>query len=164
MDYRKFLRRINTAFLASLSFLLVFIGSTAYAQQNQTVASTDQGNYSFLWFSLVLIVVMPALVVFVLWMNRKTSQSTVTDKHVQFETERLYFAAVVLTGLAIVFLESMAMYYWSPAGSAVGKEIFDTCKTVIPSIVTLVIGYYFGRTEQRQESERNRQRNEEEES
>ena len=95
-------------------------------------------------------------------MNSKTGQAIAPDRQVQFETERLYFAAVVLTALAIVFLESMAMYYWAPTGSEVGKEIFDTCKTVIPSIVTLVIGYYFGRTEQRQESEKKRQRDEEE--
>jgi hypothetical protein len=40
------------------------------------------------------------------------------------------------------------MYYWSespPPGSLAGKEIFDSCKTIIPPFVSLVIGYFFGK-------------------
>lgn len=60
-------------------------------------------------------------------------------------TRQLHFAAVTLTGLGMVFALSMAMYYWGQVGSpGAGKEIFDGCKTVIPPIITLILGYYFG--------------------
>jgi hypothetical protein len=64
------------------------------------------------------------------------------------ETRLLYFAAVILTTLALIFLLSMAMFYWSPTnGGTAGREIFDRCTQVIPPIVTLVLGYFFGRQE-----------------
>jgi len=62
-------------------------------------------------------------------------------------TRLLYFGAVVLTALALVFALGMAMYYWSPdetTAAAKGLKIFDACVTVIPPLVTLIIGYYFG--------------------
>ena len=60
-------------------------------------------------------------------------------------TRQLHFAAVTLTGLGMLFALSMAMYYWSQSGAErSGKEIFDGCKTVIPPIITLILGYYFG--------------------
>ncbi|MCG9889970.1 MAG: hypothetical protein MH252_02700 [Thermosynechococcaceae cyanobacterium MS004] len=69
----------------------------------------------------------------------------------QFEFQRLAFAAVILTGLGLVFLQSMAMYYWASSGQAeAAKSIFETCKTVIPPIITLVLGYYFGKSDQHQ--------------
>jgi hypothetical protein len=50
------------------------------------------------------------------------------------------------------FLEAMAMYYWGsqpPNNSGdVGKQIFGECKTIIPPIVTLVLGHYFGKADQ----------------
>ena len=60
-------------------------------------------------------------------------------------TRQLHFAAVTLTGLGMLFALSMAMYYWAQEGSKeAGKELFDGCKTVIPPIITLILGYYFG--------------------
>jgi hypothetical protein len=91
------------------------------------------------------------LVVWVLYHNNKIQQPRDIDEQTYFETQRLYFAAVVLTGLAIVFLESMAMYYWAPIAPEIGKNIFDSCKTIIPPILTLVLGYYFGKSEQKQQ-------------
>ena len=62
------------------------------------------------------------------------------------ETRQLHFAAVILSGLALLFILSMGMYYWAPSDRAgVAKEIFDASKTIIPPIVTLVLGYYFGK-------------------
>jgi hypothetical protein len=66
-----------------------------------------------------------------------------------YEALQMHFAAVTLTGLGILFALGMAMYYWtivepgSPQIQA-GKEIFDAVKTVVPPIVTLILGYYFG--------------------
>jgi hypothetical protein len=37
------------------------------------------------------------------------------------------------------------MYYFADAGNERAKEIFDACKTIIPPMVTLIFGYYFGR-------------------
>ena len=49
----------------------------------------------------------------------------------------LKFARQILVTIAIIFISS----WFSP-----NLVIFDCCKTVLPSIATLVIGYYFGKT------------------
>lgn len=66
-----------------------------------------------------------------------------------FETRRLFFAAGILTGLVLILLESMGMYYLSKPPSVgvaayPAKEIFEGCLQIVPPIITLVIGYYFG--------------------
>jgi len=74
------------------------------------------------------------------------------------ETRRLNFAGVILTGIGLLFFMAMAMYYFdgydlangtrvAANGGTVGKSIFDACVQVLPPIVTLVLGYYFGRRE-----------------
>jgi len=74
-----------------------------------------------------------------IWARRNSQKSGL-------ESKQLHFAAATLTGLSLIFCFSMAMYYWGvgeQAGRA--KDIFDSCKTIIPPIVTLILGYYFGR-------------------
>jgi hypothetical protein len=72
------------------------------------------------------------------------------DTPTDYERRRLYFAAVVLTGLGLIFLTAMSMFYFAPTERAnAASKIFETCVTVIPPIATLVLGYYFGRTEGR---------------
>lgn len=66
-----------------------------------------------------------------------------------FEVRRLYFAAVTLAGLALLFILSMAMYYWDRSTSQIGKDIFDRSVQLLPPIATLVIGYYFGKSDER---------------
>jgi hypothetical protein len=64
-----------------------------------------------------------------------------------FEMSRLYFAAGTLAVLAFLFLMSMIFYVFGPEtseGEAPGKAVFDACVKVIPPIVTLIIGFYFG--------------------
>lgn len=58
------------------------------------------------------------------------------------EPDRIYFAAATLTGLGILFALAVGAQVW--VGDA-GKSAFDACKVALPPIVTLVIGYYFGR-------------------
>jgi hypothetical protein len=116
------------------------------------------GNVMLFSAGLLAIVVLIAIVIIA---------NTIIDAKqgpaaANFDTRRLYFAAVVLTGLAVIFLEAMAMYYWGCDGSVTAaaaaagkacsseaaKDIFDACKTVVPPIVTLVLGFYFGKAEQ----------------
>lgn len=61
------------------------------------------------------------------------------------ETRLLHFGAVVLTGLGLVFMLAMAMYYFEPQNSTKGKEIFDQSSTMLAPLITLVLGYYFGK-------------------
>ena len=64
-----------------------------------------------------------------------------------FEMSRLYFAAGTLAVLAFLFLMAMIFYVFGPetsGGEAPGKAVFDACVKVIPPIVTLIIGFYFG--------------------
>lgn len=52
--------------------------------------------------------------------------------------DKLKFAKQILFGLVILFIASFVM-------SALGfKEIFESCKEILPPIATLIIGYYFG--------------------
>jgi len=64
------------------------------------------------------------------------------------EVKQLHFAAASLTGLMLIFALAMAMVYW---GGQKATPIFDTTKTIIPPIVTLILGYYFGKTEKKPE-------------
>lgn len=72
-----------------------------------------------------------------------------------FQTRRLYFAGVVLSGLGLLFLFAMGVYAFNPTSDGEperGKEILDTAKTIIPPIITLVLGYYFGQDNPEPES------------
>jgi hypothetical protein len=59
------------------------------------------------------------------------------------ETRRLYFASCVVTGLGYIFITGMLMSYF---GTEKGVALFDGVKTIIPPIITLILGYYFGAT------------------
>lgn len=65
------------------------------------------------------------------------------DSDGDFETIRLYFAGVVLCVLGFIFVLSIGILAFSEKDE-IGRLIFDACKTIIPPIVTLVLGYYFG--------------------
>jgi hypothetical protein len=72
----------------------------------------------------------------------------------EYERSRMYFAAAVLAFLAFIFLMSMILYVFGPdvpsgAGEAPGKVIFDACVKIIPPMVTLIIGFYFGSAHER---------------
>jgi hypothetical protein len=73
------------------------------------------------------------------------------------EKSRLHFAATTLAVVSFMFLAGMYCYYNDEAGDAgggAGKAIFDTCKTVLPPIATLVLGYYFGQPRTQESSSR----------
>ena len=72
-----------------------------------------------------------------------------SGKPMGFELSKLYFAVGVLTALGFVFVLGMLLYAFGPdaippATESPGKAIFDACVRLIPPIVTLVIGFYFG--------------------
>lgn len=54
--------------------------------------------------------------------------------------------------MGLVFVLGMGMYFYgcpntlacNMESTSVGKEIFDACVKVIPPLITLVLGYYFG--------------------
>ncbi len=51
------------------------------------------------------------------------------------------FAKAILLGLALLFLAGAIGEIIRPNSS-----IFEACKTILPPIATLVIGYYFGQS------------------
>ena len=53
----------------------------------------------------------------------------------------LRFAKVILFALAILFILGAVCEMIRP-----GNNIFEACKTILPPIATLVIGYYFGKS------------------
>lgn len=65
----------------------------------------------------------------------------------RFEMSRLYFAAGTLAVLSFLFLVAMIFYAVGPhstGSESPGRVIFEACVKVIPPIVTLIIGFYFG--------------------
>lgn len=55
--------------------------------------------------------------------------------------ELLKFAKLILLILALIFIFGIVIEVFFP-----NKGIFDSCKTILPPISTLVIGYYFGKS------------------
>lgn len=55
--------------------------------------------------------------------------------------DRLLLAKWILLAAVILFFLSGLAFLLSPEHGAV---IFDACKTILPPIVTLILGYYFG--------------------
>lgn len=64
-----------------------------------------------------------------------TEITDVTPRHI------LSFAKWILAVLAIIFLIAAVIECIYP-----GSAVFDACKVTLPSLATLVIGYYFGTT------------------
>lgn len=56
------------------------------------------------------------------------------------EKDKLFIAGKVLLGLGIIFVIGIVISWLSHQ-----EAIFDGCKTVIPPIATLILGYYFSR-------------------
>ena len=65
-----------------------------------------------------------------------------------FEKSKLYLAAAVLGMLSYIFLAALIFYMFAPVRATSsedrGKDIFDTCSKIIPPLVGLIIGFYFG--------------------
>jgi hypothetical protein len=55
------------------------------------------------------------------------------------ELHLLCFAKVILLAVAIIFVASAVSELFYK-----GNAVFEVCKVSLPSIATLVIGYYFG--------------------
>ncbi len=72
--------------------------------------------------------------------------SGITD----IECHKLYLAFGILFAIALLLLLAAAFYAFVPApqGSTEvpGKQIFDNFTKILPPIITLVLGYYFGST------------------
>lgn len=67
----------------------------------------------------------------------------------EYEKSKMYFAASVLAFLAYIFMLSMILYALGPESTSAsadspGKIIFDACVKLIPPLGALIIGFYFG--------------------
>jgi len=63
------------------------------------------------------------------------SQSEVTPRNL------LTFAKYILLAVSLMYSFSAVSELFFP-----GNSVFETCKITLPSVATLVIGYYFGRS------------------
>lgn len=81
---------------------------------------------------------------------------------------QLFFAAGIIGALLFLFIVSIAVYVWGPAAANPGdaprgKTVFESMKTIIPPLITLILGYYFGsqtvQTEMNKESQTAETRN-----
>jgi len=85
-----------------------------------------------------------------IYLMRIAQTNTKPGTDSDFETRRLAFTSIVLSGLGLIFVFVVGVYFFMPAPD-VGKEfpakdIFESAKTIIPPIITLVLGYYFGQS------------------
>ena len=69
----------------------------------------------------------------------------------KLKTRQLYFITGLLGILGLVFLQGMIMYYFSCNEGLCnkdidnpGKVIFEAIVQIIPPLITLILGYYFG--------------------
>jgi Na+/H+ antiporter NhaA len=101
-------------------------------------------SHSILVFAagILAVVLLAGIIVGVTAIIWARNSSRASGGSQDLDPKQLHFAAAILTGLGLIFSLSMAMLVW---GGERGKEVFDACKTAIPPIVTLVLGYYFGR-------------------
>ena len=104
-----------------------------------TVEVTDANYILYFGGGILAVVLLTGIVVGIssiiwAWNNRSTGKT--------LEAKQLHFAAATLTGLGLIFVLSMAMNLW---GGAEGQDVFEACKTIIPPIITLILGYYFGK-------------------
>jgi hypothetical protein len=51
-------------------------------------------------------------------------------------------AKQILFGLAVLYLLSLIDFAWHPLN---GNELLDICKTTFPTIITLILAFYFGK-------------------
>lgn len=75
---------------------------------------------------------------YIIFANKEDAANTLDNK-------LIHFGAVILTGIGLIFSLAMAMAFFEEASSTRGKEIFDSVKTILPPVVTLILGYYFGK-------------------
>lgn len=54
--------------------------------------------------------------------------------------DRLKFAKTILLALSIMFVMGAFTEIFHPQ-----NNVFEACRTILPSFATLVIGYYFGK-------------------
>ena len=65
-----------------------------------------------------------------------------TPEAASIETQKLRIATVSLTGIMIVFLFVLVLYFVDPSGA--GKEIFDKAYTAMLTLAGTIAGYIFG--------------------
>lgn len=107
----------------------------------------------FLPFTLLIFAVVGGMI----WLVPRMSRGHQTDsEQTRLEVRRLYFAGGAIAALGLVFLEAMGMYYYGcpsmgcDTGKDIpGKHIFEACVQVIPPLITLILGYYFGKADGR---------------
>jgi hypothetical protein len=79
----------------------------------------------------------------------------------ELEKSKMYFAAAVLAFLAFIFMLAAILYGLGPeptasSTDAPGKVIFDACVKIIPPMVTLILGFYFGTVQEKSQSARDK--------
>lgn len=55
--------------------------------------------------------------------------------------DMMWFAKLILLALAVLFILGGVCEILVPC-----SDVFEACKTILPPIATLVIGYYFGKS------------------
>lgn len=69
------------------------------------------------------------------------SESKFYDSEEVSPQDLLKFAKMILSTIAIIFILAMFFKLFSK-----DYLVFESCKTILPPIATLVIGFYFGKS------------------
>jgi hypothetical protein len=101
-----------------------------------------------MWGLIVVTGILALAVIIGAYWVAEPGWSNLEAQKLFFEVRRLFFAAGVLAMLGFLLILGVAVYVWGPpaqgGGEAPGKFVFDSMIKIIPPIITLVLGFYFG--------------------
>jgi amino acid transporter len=96
--------------------------------------------------AFVAVAAMVALVAVLFSGNTPDPHNLLAERQ-YFEVRRLYFAVGVLAALFLLLILAMLAAVERNAGAA-AQAVFDAFVKVVPPIMTLVLGFYFGQSGQ----------------
>lgn len=109
--------------------------------------------YGFIIYNLAIFGLL-AGVIFYLIPKLKNAHNNGDGAKNRLQVRQLYFTSGMIGILGLIFLLSMGFYFFSCSVGLCengkenpGKIIFDACLQSIPPLITLVLGYYFGKKE-----------------
>ena len=107
--------------------------------------------YGFIIYNLAIFGLLGGVIFYLIPKLQNAHNNGDSEKN-RLHVRQLYFTSGMIGILGLIFLLSMGFYFFS-CGIGLcengkenpGKIIFDSCLQSIPSLITLILGYYFGK-------------------
>ena len=102
-------------------------------------------NMGFLIYSFAIFALLVGVIILIPTLSKAHNNE---QESYRLQVRQLYFVSGMVGVLGLIFLEAMGMYYFENNMNITdnaGKNIFEACLKTIPPLITLVLGYYFGK-------------------